>query len=88
MQNFSNGVGKFFTNTEKKYEDILKIIGNGVIRIDIEKLNGLVDMYKNELYKYQAYTDISDLRIEKLCEGLEARISMLGKQIRGRKYVC
>lgn len=86
--NFSNGVGKFFTNTEKKYGDILKIIGNGVIRIDIEKLNGLVDMYKNELYKYQAYTDISDLRIEKLCEGLEARIGMLGKQIRGRKYVC
>ena len=71
--NFVDGTGKFFTNTEKKYSDIIKSID--ISNIDFSKLNGIVKEYKDMLKKYQQYTDASDERIEKLCKGLETRIN-------------
>ena len=74
--NFSNGTGKFFTNTNKKFSEILSNIKD-ISRIDISAFDGLVDEYKNILLKYQPYTDSSLDRIEKLCNGLQIRIDKL-----------
>lgn len=75
---FVNGNGKFFSNTNKDYEEMLKNLGD-LSYIDFDKLNGLVDMYREVLEKYQIYTDSSRERINKLCEGLEIRIKRLQK---------
>ena len=74
--NFSNGTGKFFTNTNKKFSEILSNIKD-ISRIEISALDGLVDEYKNILLKYQPYTDSSLDRIDKLCNGLQIRIDKL-----------
>lgn len=79
--NFSNGKGKFFSNTNKDYEEILKSIGHNISRIEITKLDGLVEEYREKLEKYKDYTDSSEERIDKLCEGLQYRINMLNKKI-------
>ncbi len=71
------GVGKFFSNTEKDYNEILKVIRKDVKNIDISKLNGLVLEYKNVLQQYQPYTDSTQDRIEKLCQGLKTRIEKI-----------
>ena len=71
--NFSYGTGKFFTNTNKNYEDILKVIVN----IDIHKLDGLCEEYHSLLEKYKDKLDMSDKRIEKLVNGLQERIRRL-----------
>ena len=77
---FYNGTGKFFSNTNKDYEDILKCVKD-IKRIDIKALDGIVDEYKKTLVKYKIYTDSSEERIEKLCEGLKIRIELLRKHI-------
>lgn len=79
--NFSNSKGKFFSNTNKDYEEILKSIGHNISRIEITKLDGLVEEYREKLEKYKDYTDSSEERIDKLCEGLQYRINMLNKKI-------
>ena len=61
--NFSSGTGKFFTNTNKNYEDILKVIGKDIVNIDIHKLDGLCDEYRSLLEKYKDKLDISSKRI-------------------------
>ena len=81
--NFSNGEEKFFSNTNKNYEEILKSIGHNISRIDITKLDGLVEEYREKLEKYKIYTDSSEERIDKLCEGLQFRMNMLNKKING-----
>ena len=72
---------KFFSNTNKDYEEILKSIGHNISRIEITKLDGLVEEYIEKLEKYKDYTDSSEERIDKLCEGLQYRINMLNKKI-------
>ena len=74
--NFSNGTGKFFTNTNKNFSEMLSNIKD-ISRIDISALDGLVDEYKSILLKYQCYTDSSLDRIDKLCNGLQIRIDKL-----------
>ena len=74
--NFSNGTGKFFTNTNKNFSEMLSNIKD-ISRIDISALDGLVDEYKSILLKYQPYTDSSLDRIDKLCNGLQIRIEKL-----------
>lgn len=74
--NFSNGTGKFFTNTNKKFSEMLSNIKD-ISRIDISALDGLVDDYKSILLKYQPFTDSSLDRIDKLCNGLQIRIEKL-----------
>lgn len=75
--NFSYGTGKFFTNTNKNYEDILKVIGKNIVNIDIKRLDGLCDEYHSLLEKYKDKLDMSDKRIEKLVNGLQERIRRL-----------
>lgn len=74
--NFTDGKGKFFTNTDKKYSEMLKKLET-IKEIDIKKLEGIVTDYKNVLEKYQPYTDATSERIRKLCFGLEKRIKKL-----------
>ena len=75
--NFSYGTGKFFTNTNKNYENILKVIGKDIVNIDIKRLDGLCDEYHSLLEKYKDKLDMSDKRIEKLVNGLQERIRRL-----------
>ena len=79
--NFSYGTGKFFTNTNKNYEDILKVIGKNIVNIDIHKLDGLCEEYHSLLEKYKDKLDMSDKRIEKLVSGLQQRIKKLESNI-------
>ena len=79
--NFSSGTEKFFTNTNKNYEDILKVIGKDIVNIDIHKLDGLCDEYRSLLEKYKDKLDISSKRIEKLVSGLQKRIIKLERNI-------
>lgn len=74
--NFTDGKGKFFTNTDKKYSEMLKKLKT-IRNVDIKKLDGIVTDYKNVLEKYQPYTDATSERIRKLCFGLEKRIKKL-----------
>ena len=74
--NFTDGKGKFFTNTDKKYSEMLKKLET-IREVDIKKLEGIVTDYKNVLEKYQPYTDATSERIRKLCFGLEKRIKKL-----------
>ena len=79
--NFSSGKGKFFSNTDKDYEDILKIIGKNILRVDLSKLKGISDDYRLILEKYQDKLDMSDKRKEKLVSGLNKRITKLSEFI-------
>ena len=74
--NFTDGKGKFFTNTDKKYSEMLKKLET-IREVDIKKLEGIVTDYKNVLEKYQPYTDATSERTRKLCFGLEKRIKKL-----------
>ncbi len=75
--NFVNGTGKFFTNTNKNYDDILKTIGK--IHIHSKQLDGLCDEYHDLLEQYKDKIDMSDKRIDKLVDGLNQRINKLEK---------
>lgn len=78
---FSSGKGKFFSNTDKDYEDIIKTIGKDILRIDLSKLKGICDDYRLILEKYQDKLDMSDKRKEKLVSGLDKRITKLSEFI-------
>lgn len=81
---FNNGEGKFFSNINKDYDDMLKYIKN-IDRIDVDKLDGIANEYKEVLEKYQSYTDMTEERKHKLCYGLELRINKLKKYIEDKK---
>lgn len=75
--NFVTGTGKFFSNTNKKYDDILKTVLPDVGKIDVSLLDGLVDVYEKLLKEYQNKIDMSDNRIAALYQGLKYRINKL-----------
>ena len=75
---------EFFTNTEKKYSEMLNKFQE-IYRIDTNKLSKIVDEYRKVLEKYQPYTDATQERIDKLCNGLELRIHNLQKLIEQSK---
>ena len=79
--NFRNGKGKFFTDTAKDYEKIIQTLGDDIKRLNVHCLDGLCEEYKSVLLKYQDKIRLSDMRIEKLLEGLEYRIKRLGEYI-------
>ena len=81
---FNNGEGKFFSNINKDYDDMLKYIKN-IDRIDVDKLDGIANEYKEVLEKYQSYTDMTEERKHKLCYGLELRINKIKKYIEDKK---
>lgn len=79
--NFINGNGKFFSSTEKDYEDILKVIYKDVIDINLDLLIDLPLDYEKILKQYQSKTDMSDSRINSLCQGLGYRIQKLKQNL-------
>ena len=56
---------------------MLLSIGSGIKRINLHNLDGLPELYRYMLKKYQVFTDISDDRIDKLYNGLIVRINKL-----------
>lgn len=81
---FNDGKGKFFKNTEKRFSTYLENVRD-IKRIDVKKLEGLTDEYRNMLYKYQVYTEISNERIDVLVKGLNKRIELINDYIKGEK---
>lgn len=79
---FTNGMGKFFSNTNKNYEEILKVISKDIKNIDFNLLNDLPLEYERMLKNYQDKTDMSDARMEKLVNGLKYRIENLKEFIK------
>ena len=69
------GNGRFFYEI-KPFEEIIKVVID-INRIDISKLDGLVDEFSTLLHQYQELTHISDNRINKLCLLLQSRINKL-----------
>ena len=73
------GDGRFFYDV-KKFDEIIKIVKN-IKRIDISKLDGLVEEFDRLLHKYQNITNMSDKRIHMLCILLNSQINKLRKLI-------
>lgn len=78
---FLNGRGKFFSNTNKNYEDILRTIRKDITDINLDRLDGVCDEYRILLESFADKMDISDNRINKLVDGLTERIEMLKDRI-------
>lgn len=76
--NFCDSKCKFFTNTDKKFSDLLKYID--LSNYNLEGLKDIPKIFKEKLVEYQKYTDMSDERIEKIYNGLKSRISYIMKK--------
>ena len=72
-----SGEGRFFYEV-KSFDEIIKVVEN-IKRIDIDKLNGIVEWFDDLLHKYQYITNFSDTRINKLCILLNRQINKLKK---------
>ena len=75
--NFSNGYGKFFSNTNKDYEEIFKVIKNDLPPLNLHNLDKVILADKDMLLTYQKRLEISDARINALVKGLTMRINIL-----------
>ena len=64
----------------KPFDHIIKIVKN-IKRIDISKLDGIVEEFDELLHKYQSITKMSDNRINKLCILLNRQINKLKDMI-------
>ena len=73
------GEGRLFYNVDY-FDNIIKIVKN-IKRIDITKLNGIVEWFDDLLHKYQHITNMSDRRIQRLCILLNRQINKLKKLI-------
>lgn len=74
--NFHDGRGKLFTNTHKKFSTYLSYIED-FKRIELSKLDGL-DMKLYETLKcVQPYTELTDIRIQKIIDGFKNRVQLL-----------
>ena len=70
-----SGNGRLFYEV-KPFDEIIKIVKN-IKRIDVSKLDGIVEWFDDLLHKYQDLTKMSDRRIEKLCILLNRQINKL-----------
>lgn len=70
-----NGEGRFFYNIDT-FDNIIKVVDN-IKRIDVDKLDGIVEEFDELLTKYKYITGISDDRILKLCILLNRQIKKL-----------
>lgn len=70
-----SGEGRFFYDVVS-FDDIIKIVRN-IKRIDVSKLDGIVEEYEKLLYKYKNITGISDERINGMCILLSRQIRKL-----------
>lgn len=69
------GEGRFFYEV-KTFAEIIKVVKD-IKRIDLNKLNGLVEWFDDLLHEYQNITHMSDKRIDLLCVLLNRQINKL-----------
>lgn len=69
------GEGRFFYEV-KPFDEIIKIVSD-LKRIDISKLDGIVEWFDDLLHQYQNITKMSDKRIHLLCVLLNRQINKL-----------
>ena len=70
-----SGEGRFFYEV-KPFDEIIKVVKD-IKRIDINKLDGIVEWFDDLLHKYQHITKFSDIRINRLCILLNRQINKL-----------
>ena len=70
-----SGEGRLFYEV-KPFDDIIKIVKD-IKRLDLTKLDGLVEWFDDLLHKYQSYTGFFDIRINRLCILLNRQINKL-----------
>lgn len=70
-----NSEGRFFYEV-KPFDQIIKIVKD-INRVDISKLDGIVEEFDELLHQYQNITNMSDDRINKLCILLNRQINKL-----------
>lgn len=70
-----SGHGRLFYEV-KPFDEIIKIVKD-IKRIDINKLDGIVEWFDNLLHKYQNITNMSNIRINRLCVLLNRQINKL-----------
>ena len=71
------GEGRLFYEI-KSFDEIIKVVKN-LKRIDVSKLDGIVEWFDELLHKYQYLTKFSDIRINRLCILLNRQINKLKK---------
>lgn len=69
------GEGRFFYEV-KSFDEIIKVVKD-IKRIDISKLDGIVEWFDSLLHQYQNITHMSDKRIHLLCVLLNRQINKL-----------
>ena len=74
-----SGKGRLFYEV-KPFDEIIKVVKD-LKRIDINKLDGIVEWFDDLLHKYQNITEMSDRRIERLCILLNRQINKLKELI-------
>lgn len=75
-----SGYGRLFFEI-LPFDEIIKIVKN-IKRIDIAKLDGIVDEFDKLLRKYRNITNMSDKKISSLCTLLSRQINKLDKMIK------
>ncbi len=70
-----SGNGRLFYEV-KPFDEIIKVVKN-IKRIDISKLDGVVEWFDGLLHQYQHLTGYSDTRINRLCVLINAQINKL-----------
>lgn len=75
----AEGEGRLFYEI-KSFDEIIKIVKD-IKRIDISKLEGIVEWFDELLHKYQNITNMTDRRINNLCILLNRQINKLKKMI-------
>ena len=70
-----SGEGRLFYEV-KSFNEIIKVVKN-LKRIDVNKLDGIVEWFDELLHKYQHLTKFSDTRINRLCIVLNRQINKL-----------
>ncbi len=76
-----SGEGRFFYEV-KPFDEIIKVVKD-IKRIDVNKLDGLVEWFDNLLHEYQSVTKFSNSRINMLCILLNRQINKLKDLING-----
>lgn len=72
-----SGEGRLFYEV-KPFDEIIKVVKD-IKRIDLSKLDGIVEWFDELLHKYQHLTNFSDTRINRLCILLNRQINKLKK---------
>ena len=67
-----------FCSEVKPFDEIIKVVKD-IKRIDLSKLDGIVEWFDELLHKYQNLTGFSDTRINRLCILLNRQINKLKK---------